>query len=80
MKCQGFLFWAPSENVFERQRNNNGNSKRNLKDGIMVRPTGGGKYSMFCYSRVLSKEVTAVVICDTISDIDRGSGANGLRE
>ena len=34
---------------------------------------------MFCYSRVLSKGVTAVVICDTITGIDRGSGAKGLR-
>ena len=42
-------------------------------------PTGGGKYSMFCYSRVLSKGVTAVVISDTINGIDRGSGAKGLR-
>ena len=63
----------------ERQRNNNGNIKRNLKDGEIGMPTGGGKYTMFCYSRVPSKGVTAVVICDTITGIDRGSGTKGLR-
>ena len=55
----------------ERQRNNNGNIKRNLKDGVMVMPIVGGKYTLFCYSRVLSKGVTAVVICDTITGIDK---------
>ena len=64
----------------ERQRKNNGNIKRNLKDGLMVMPRVGGKYTMFCYSRVLSKQVTAVVICDTITGIDeKGQRGCGLK-
>ena len=64
----------------ECQRNNNGNIKRNLKDGVMVMPTVGGKYTMFCYFRVLSKGVTAVVICDTITGIDKkGRRGCGLK-
>ena len=61
----------------ERQRNNKGIVERKLKDGVIAMPAGGGKYTMFCYSRALSKGVTAVVICDTITGIDRGSGAKG---